>query len=158
MAEDDRATVRNAVASLLDQGFITDGISPTVDIGEPLTISNPDGTRHSWLVPLLNGTKLEGFVQLLPSLVPTGCSVFRRNPDDPLPEAGEWTDVNRVLARAATAAREGEILSSPILTYDGVPSRIAWKVVATPTRGGAVRSIFVFGATVYEGSGRSGIG
>jgi hypothetical protein len=146
------------VEALLRQGFFSPQRDPSLRVGEPLVVSHPDGGQHSWLVPLLIGVKLAGFAQLLPSLTPLGVSSFRRDTQDcdSCPDAAEWTDTDRIRARAASMARHGEQLSEPLLTFDQHPSRIAWRVLATPPAG-PPRILFVAGTTVYERGG-SGLG
>lgn len=157
--ENEAERVRNAVEVLLRRGFFGPQGDPSLRVGEPLVVSHPDGSQHSWFVPLLIGVKLAGFAQLLPSLTPLGVSSFRRDPGDydSCPDAAEWIDANRIRARAASMARRGEQLSEPLLTFDQHPSRIAWRVLATPPAG-PPRILFVAGTTVYEGGSASGLG
>ncbi len=49
-------------------------------------------------------------------------------------------------------ARQGEQLSEPVLTYDGNPNRLAWKVEAKSSSG-ETRLLFVAGTAVYEAVG-----
>jgi hypothetical protein len=141
--------IRSRVAELLSGGFFEREHDPSLEVGVPLAVSNSDGSQHSWFVPLLRGTKLAGFAQLLPSLVPLGVSSFQPGS---LPDAADWTDTNRVRERAALMIRDDERLSEPLLSYDQQPARLAWRVLAT-SPSGERRVLYVAGAVVYEGSG-----
>jgi len=155
----DKANVRREAEALLQQGFLAQERDAAVHVGEPLAIMDPDNTQHSWFVPLEVGPKLAGFAQFLTSLVPLRVSGFQHAPGnyDRCPDVADWTDVNRILQRASSLARQGEQLSEPILTYDRDSSRLAWKVLAKSSSG-ASRYLFVAGTAVYEESGSRGLG
>ena len=156
----DKAAVRVKVEALLSEGFYFEQRDPAIRVGEPLVISYPGGGQHSWFVPLLIGTKLAGFAQILPSLVPLRVSSFRKHSQDcdACPDAADWIDADHIMARAASVARADEQLSGPVLTFDQVPDRIAWKVLAKSASGEAPRILFVAGSAVYEGKGSKGLG
>jgi hypothetical protein len=119
---------------------------------------NPNGTQHSWLVPLEAGGKLAGFAQLLTSLVPLRVSSFQRRPHDfqDCPDIADWIDIQSITARASSLAKPGERLSKPLLTYDGSPDRLAWKIEATSSSG-EKRNLFVAGTAAYEESPSRGL-
>lgn len=156
----DKKAVRAEVEALLRQGFLTEETDTSVRVGEPLVVNYPQGGQHSWFVPLSIGTKLVGFAQILPSLVPLRVSSFRRHPQDfaSCPEEADWIDADRIKARAAAVARVDEQLSEPILSFDQIPDRIAWKILLTSTSGAPSRILFVAGAVVYESGGARGLG
>jgi hypothetical protein len=139
--------VRSEVAALLSRGFFDRERDSSLEIGEPLVVSHPDGTPYSWFVPLLRGMKLAGFAQLLPSLIPLGVSSFQ---PDSLPAAADWIDTNVIRQRAISMLRAGERLSEPVLSYDQQPARIAWRALAI-SPSGETRTLYVAGPTVYEG-------
>lgn len=145
-----RGRIQRAVKTLLLQGEAQTELDSAIEIGEPIPVVHPDGTPRSWFVPLVAGSKLAGFAELLPSLTPLRMSSFHRRGrlDDRAPNASDWTDTDRIRARAASLAREGEQLSAPVLTYDGDPNRLVWKIVAT-TPSGAPRVLFVAGTAAY---------
>jgi hypothetical protein len=67
---------------------------------------------------------------------------------------GDWTDPDRAMDRARSIARADEQLSAPALSFDGDPSRLAWRELAAGA-GGRTRTIFVAGDTAYEKRGGS---
>jgi len=148
------ASVRDKTEALIREGFLNPEPDSAVRVGEPLAVMDPNGTQHSWFVPLEVGGKLAGFAQLLTSLVPMRVSSFQRRPLDyeHCPDVADWTDIHRIATRAASMARQGEQLSEPVLTYDGNPNRLAWKVEAKSSSG-ETRLLFVAGTAVYEAVG-----
>jgi hypothetical protein len=151
-----KEAVRAEVEALLKRGFLFQEQEPSVQVGEPLPVSYPQGGQHSWFVPLLLGTKLVGFAQILPSLVVLRVSSFCKHPHDSnaCPDVADWIDVDRIHTKAASMARADEQLSQPVLSFDQVPDRIAWRVLATSSVTGSVpRVLFVAGSFVYEGGG-----
>jgi len=154
VTEGDKDSVRGAVESLLRGGFFQLERSPELRVGEPLVVVNMDGSQHSWFVPLQAGSKLAGFAQLLPSLSPLRFSSFQRGQHsfDNCPDVADWTNTDRVIARAKAIARPDEQLSQPVLTYDQHPDRLAWRVMAK-SRSGVSRSLFVAGTAAFVGRG-----
>lgn len=151
--------VRQRVEDLLRRGFLSGQQDPLMHIGVPVPVMNPHDGQHSWFVPLEVGAKLIGFAQMLTTLEPLRFSSFQRvaGRSDECPDVVDWTDPNRILARAATLVKAGEQLSSPVLTYEQDPTRLAWKIEASSPTGGS-RSLFVAGTAVYEGSTPRGWG
>ena len=145
-----RGRIERAVKALLSQGSTQTDVDLAIEIGEPIPVVHPDGTQRSWFVPLVAGSKLAGFAELLPSLAPIRVSSFERRGriDEHAPNVSDWIDIDRIRARAASIAREGEELSSPVLTYDNEPNRLAWKIVATSPLGRS-RVLFVAGTAAY---------
>jgi hypothetical protein len=152
------ANVRHITEALIREGFFHSELDAGVRVGEPLPVMDENGSQHSWFVPLEAGGKLAGFAQLLTSLIPLRFSSFQRRPRDydSCPDVADWTDVRRIAKRAASIARSGEQLSEPVLTYDGNPSRLAWRVEAK-TSAGTRRLLYVAGTTVYEAGGAQGL-
>lgn len=149
---------RHKTEALIREGFAGPEIDASAHVGEPLAVMHPNGAQHSWFVPLEVGERLVGFAQLLTSLVPLRFSSFQRRPHDyeHCPDLADWTDIRRIAARAASLARPGERLSTPMFTYDGNPDRLAWKVEAKSSSG-ATRMLFVAGTSVYEERGSHGL-
>ncbi len=106
------ASVRHKTEALIREGFLNPEPDSAVRVGEPLAVMDPNGTQHSWFVPLEVGGKLAGFAQLLTSLVPMRVSSFQRRPLDyeHCPDVADWTDIHRIATRAASMARQGEQL------------------------------------------------
>jgi len=151
--------VRRAAERLLDQGFLATARDPAVTVGEPLPVVDAAEQQHSWFVPFQRGSRLAGFAQLSLQLEPLRVSSFQRNPSryDDCPDIADWTDPTLVLERAATQARSDERLSQPVLSFDGDPSRLAWRVEAQ-NRAGQRRVLYVAGNAVYEATGARGLG
>jgi hypothetical protein len=151
--------VRETTKGLLAQGFLANEADPAIRVGEPLPVMEPDRSRqHSWFVPLEVGPKLVGFAELTNSLTPVRVSSFQRQPRvyEDCPALADWIDPDRIRARAATLVQGDEQLSPPFLTYDGDPSRLAWKIEAKSSSG-ATRVLFVTGATAYPGGRGQGL-
>jgi len=155
----DKSDIRRAAESLLDQGFLAAARDPAVTVGEPLPVFDAAARQHSWLVPLQRGSRLAGFAQLSMQLEPLRVSSFQRDPSryDECPDVADWTDPARILQRAATQARSDEQLSQPVLSFDGDPSRLAWRVEAQDSAG-RQRVLYVAGNVVYEATGGRGLG
>lgn len=64
-------------------------------------------------------------------------------------DARTWTDPARVLQNAKSKLELDEAPGSPVLTYDGVPDRLAWAVPVTGGQTGV--AIFVAGSAVWRG-------
>jgi hypothetical protein len=156
--QSNRENARSKTEALLREGFLSPGIDERVHVGEPLAVMLPNGAQHSWFVPLVVGEKLVGFAQLLTSLAPMRVSSFQRHPQDfeHCPDLVDWTDIKRIAVRAASIARQGENLSTPMLTFDGNPNRLAWSVEAKSSSG-KTRRLFVAGTAVYEERGSQGL-
>jgi hypothetical protein len=111
----------------------------------PLPIQSPEREPAGWLVGVLVGERLAGFVQLDSGLG------FRRYAsfagEGPL--ARDWPDPETVLARATAALAPGESVEDLYLGYDKSPDRIAWVVrVAGPQ--GEARTLLVTGDEVSQ--------
>jgi hypothetical protein len=150
--------IRNKVEQLLREGFFSRERVAELRVGEPLAVIDPAGHQHSWFVPLQVGSKLAGFAQLLPSLEPIAFSSFPHNSPDyaDCPDVEDWTDRTRIMKMASTIARPDERLAEPVLTFDRTPSRLAWSVQAI-SPSGAMRTLFVAGNAVYEGTNAGGL-
>jgi hypothetical protein len=159
MEADNQERIQNATEALLSQGFLSSEPDPAIRVGEPIPVLHPNSAQHSWFVPLVAGSKLAGFAELLPSLTPLRVSSFQRQARvyEDCPEVSDWTDPDRIRSRAQSFARQDEQLSTPVLTYDVDPSRLAWKILATSPSGNT-RVLFVAGTVVYESHNTSGIG
>jgi hypothetical protein len=120
-------------------------------VGAAIPVEAPEGGMRFWLVPVTAGEALAGWFRLTPELTPMGWSGFQRREDSlaGCPAAADWLDRETIRARAETRARPGESAGGPVLSYDGVPDRIAWAVTLTGPDG--ARRVMVAGRAVWEG-------
>ena len=124
-------------------------------LGAPLAVRSPDGTLHSWFVPVAVKDRLAGFLQVLPDLTLMRYAAFQRREDslEGCPAAASWTDVAAIRRVAREQARSGETVGVPVLTYDREPSRLAWSVPLTSPGKGS-RTLLVAGEQVWEARAR----
>jgi hypothetical protein len=109
----------------------------------------PDGSPHHWLVAVVAGERLAGWVRFTPAQALLAVSLFPHRPDHPedWPLAADWLDPTAARTRAAALAGPREHAGEPMLGFDGHPDRIAWIV---PLAGGAAtRRAFVAGAAAW---------
>jgi hypothetical protein len=111
-------------------------------------VQAPAGDLDSWFVALTAEERLVGFFQLEPDLRVHRYSSFqrRRGAIDECPPAAAWLDPSEIGMRARAAARSGEELGEPVLSYDGSRDRLAWRV---PVLGSAA-AIYVAAEHVYR--------
>lgn len=142
-------TARN----LLEAGAMADAWTrKNGKVGRAIPVESPRGELRSWFVPVVYKDRLVGFFELTTELVPHRYSSFQRSEGkiDGCPLAAEWLDAATILRRAGKLLRTGEIAGQPYLSYDALPSRLAWAVpVASPNR--PERIVFVAGEAVFEG-------
>jgi len=140
--------VRRRAAEMLESGYLGDAaLRSSADVLDPIPVVDPaGGGLHSWFVPIAVGERLAGFAELRPDLELVRYSGFAPGG---LPELASWTDEDAIRRRAATISAPDETLSEPTLTYDGVPSRLAWLVTATDPAG-RERALYVAGEYAYE--------
>jgi len=147
------AEARRVAEHLLRSGRFGGPTSAAARVLKPLAVHAPDGSLHSWFVPIAAGATLLGFAELLADLTMTRYSSFQRRPDstEGCPSVAEWTDPAVVLATLEPHLLPGEVPGEPVLTFDRVPSRLAWAVeVEAP--GGTQRRLFVAGTAFWQGS------
>jgi hypothetical protein len=153
LPENETAEARRAAEQLLRIGRFGGPTSPAAQVLEPLAVHAPDGSLHSWFVPVADGETLLGFAELLADLSMTRYSSFQRRAEstDGCPSVAQWTCPSAVLATIEPHLLPGEIPGEPVLTFDRVPSRLAWAVdVAAPD--GTHRRLFVAGGAVWQGT------
>jgi hypothetical protein len=98
-------------------------------LGEALAIHDERGAVTGWFVPMIAGSRIVGFVQLDSSLGFLRYASFADVADaEPPPEAVLWLDAESVRRTATRAARPGDELGEPVLSYHTTPSRLAWRV------------------------------
>jgi hypothetical protein len=140
---DDASRAREAAARLIESGLVDEPFAADAEL-HPIPIESPDRTRVGWLVGLVVGDRLVGFVQLDEQLRFRRYASFARETP-----AKDWLDPETVLERARAHAKPGEQLATPFLSYDSSPDRIAWLVKATG-RDGTERTLLVAGTEVFE--------
>lgn len=152
MSNDREASqIRIHAQNLLRSGTFGSAITVTSGrIETPIAVQTPEGRLHSWFVPVIVGTQLNGFFQFFPDGTFIRFSSFQRRPDKltGCPIATEWLDPNRIEACAHVQKQPDETSGKPFLTYDRTPDRLVWAVPLTNTSG-EVRLIYVVGETAY---------
>jgi len=108
-------------------------------LATPIPILDPSGGFDSWFVPIVAGDVLPAYLRLSAELGLVSCSRFGRPQD-----CKAWLDPLAITKRALEHAGTSHALAPPVLSFDSVPARIAWRVVL------ASGTIFVAGETVYR--------
>jgi len=128
------------------------GIEPLVrrdgKVGHPIQVEHPRGIVTHWFVPVAIEGHLAGYFLFDANQQLHRYSSFMRRPSSVAgaPDVSSWTDAKRV-AKVAAGAASGRKLREPFLTYDGVPSRLAWAVPFDSDDGAAV---YVAGDFAYS--------
>lgn len=124
-------------------------------VGTAIPIASPRGTIQSWFVPLIMKDRLLGFFTLGCDSQSHRYSSFQRHDGqlDACPPVADWTHPSTISQRAKKLQRSGETAGAPYLSYDTIPSRLAWAVPFT-SPAGRQRIVFVAGEAVFEGSSR----
>ena len=137
---------------LLETGDMADAWTrKNGEVGLALSVESPRGEVRSWFVPVAHKGRLLGFFELTPEFSPLRYSSFQRREGqmDGCPPAADWLDHPTILRRAAKLLRPGESAGEPYLSYDALPSRLAWAVpVTSPAH--RERIVFVAGEAVFE--------
>jgi hypothetical protein len=117
-------------------------------VGRPIPVEHPRGSITHWFVPVAIDERLAGYLLFDAKRELRGYSSFLRGSDtvEGAPDLGSWTDPEVVLKTAAKSA-SGRIFGEPYMTYDGVPSRLAWAVPIQSEGGPAV--LYVAGEHMY---------
>ena len=128
------------------------GVEPLVRrhgrVGHPIPVEHPRGVVTHWFVPVAVEGRLAAYFLFDATPQLQSYSSFLRRPDsvEGAPDLGSWTEAERV-SKVAAGAAHGRKLGEPFLTYDGVPSRLAWAVPLDSGGGGVV---FVAGDFAYS--------
>lgn len=151
---DDRIdAARRAAERLLASPLVGDPLARTRGrLATPIPIRHPaHGAVDGWFVGVLVDDRLIGFLQLTAGREMRRYASFPRHADAPAPGVAPdlWLDPDRVRHRAAALARDDEILSTPVLTYDRSPDRLAWRLEATPPDG-QPRHIWLAGEAAWS--------
>ncbi|MCZ7681609.1 MAG: hypothetical protein M5U28_23560 [Sandaracinaceae bacterium] len=129
----------------------TPGAGRPVRIEDPLPVTQPGGAPAGWLVGIVVGERLVGFLQfdLESRVLRTSWFPMRSESLEGCPLAVTWLDASAVSRRARELLESGEELDAPRLTYDREPSRLQWLVpvrVGSHPRG----SIAVVGDSAFR--------
>jgi hypothetical protein len=119
-----------------------------------IPVESPHGELRSWFVPVVYKDRLLSFFELTPEFVPLRYSSFQRREGqmEGCPRAADWLDPATIRRRSAKLLHTGETAGEPYLSYDAIPSRLAWAVpVTSPDR--RERIVFVAGEAVFEARG-----
>lgn len=120
-------------------------------LGEPVGILDSSGVQTGWFVPLVDGARIKGFVELRADLQ------HRRTAGFGTPVcAAAWLDPAVVRNRAERETGPADVLGEPYLSFDGAPDRIAWAVPVGGPRG--PRIVWVAGEATWSGPARTGLG
>ena len=124
----DTASIAAAANSWLAEDRPPFGVAAT--LGAPLMIRAPSGAPDGWFVPLLAGERLLGYLRFTADGSRRGLSSFQRRPGDiaSCPLAADWLDPGRITDRAREHAAPGANAAAPVLSLDGSPERLAWRV------------------------------
>jgi hypothetical protein len=146
-----------AARKLLQAGVMADAWTrKNGDVRLAIPVESPRGKLRSWFVPVIYKDRLVGFFELTPELVPHRYSSFQRREGqmDGCPPAGDWLDPATIRRRAASLLQAGESTKEPYLSYDTLPSRLAWAVPVTSSAR-CERIVFVAGEAVFDARGPS---
>lgn len=146
-ASDIEAVTKRFAALHAAGAFVLPGC-PEVAPGDLLPVLDAQGGLHAWLAPFVDAGRLPAYALLTPQLVLQRFSLFAGGRLDAAPAAADWLDPASIAARAEAAAGEGARAETPVLSFDGVPDRLAWRVaLAFPD--GRRQTWFVAGSTVW---------
>lgn len=117
-----------------------------VGLEDPIPVVGPDGRHERWFVATVVADRIVGFVVVGGDVPIPRWSTFQRSPGhlDACPAAADWLDPTVVAARATEVAGGAHPSGPPVLSYDGVPDRLAWRVTLDDGR-----AAMVAGATAW---------
>ena len=120
-------------------------------VEQPIPVLGPNRDLHTWFVPVTVGKVLAGFFEFQPDLTLMRYSSFQRHEDslEGCPIAELWIEPKSIQNRINEKVHQGEKVRELFLTYDRVPSRLAWAVVLE-TLDGTTRILHVAGNVVWE--------
>jgi hypothetical protein len=151
MTNGNATTVTNRARELLKTGAHTgDLIRELGQVSDALQVTHPVGGVQSWLVPVVVDELIAGFFRADPSLTDWQWTSFQRRQDSlaGCPQAATWLDLAVIKRRAEALAEVGEIVRDAVLSFDGVPDRVAW-AVRLVSADSSERVIFVAGSAAW---------
>jgi hypothetical protein len=122
-------------------------------IGEPLLVHDLAKRPSYWLVPVLLGEKVVGFVRVSQDGGVEAIGSYCRDRSR-LAECPDWvthitSDEAERRARPRLDTASDEVASPPVYVHDGPPGREAW-LVETSAHGQPVRRLFLTASGMYE--------
>lgn len=142
--------MNDAVARRLEElqaagAFALPGVAP----GEARPVLDAAGQLHAWWAPFVRDGRLLAFVLLTPTLELQRFSLLAGGRPEAAPVAVDWLDEAKIAARAMAQAGDGARAGVPVLSFDGVPDRLAWRVpIEWPD--GSRTHCFVAGESVWS--------
>lgn len=148
-SEQEEGRAREAARQALESGVADEPLAEGAEL-RPVAVETPERTPAGWVVGVVVGDRLAGFVQLDAGLRFRRYASFARAAGlEGSPSADDWLDRDTVLARARERLWPGESVADLYLGYDRSPDRVAWIVrVAGPE--GEERTLLVAGEDVSE--------
>ena len=133
------------------------GFGVPATLAAPRLISRPTGEPDGWFVPLRSSEQLLGYLRFTADGARRGLSSFQRQRGDlsSCPLAADWLDAQRIVGLARTqgaADAAAATASAPVLSYDGSPERLAWRVEFTAPNGRRF-SVCVAGTSAWRCAG-----
>lgn len=115
-----------------------------------IPIADPNGESAGWFVPVELDGALLGFVQLGPDGVFRRYASFhgRSESTAQCPRLSDWVDPHVISKRARPLSTPGSQLSTPVLSYDRHPDRLAWMIEEVSDGGSS--PIFVAGTEAWR--------
>jgi hypothetical protein len=143
--ETTRAAIKRVAEEAIASGMAGDVRGTGGSLLEPVPVRSPSGEAAGWFVPVARGDALVGFIQ-----VDVAGRFHRSATFAPGAKVGtsDWLDVATIEKRARTQVEPDEVLSDPVLSYDGNPDRLAWLLTATRPDGRR-RRVFVAGTAAW---------
>jgi hypothetical protein len=122
-------------------------------LGEPVLVRDLSLHPSYWLIPIVRGEHVVGFVRVLPAGRVAAVGTFCRDParleDCPRTVTGIAAEEAERRAAARVDMEGGERARPPVFVHDGPPGRETWLVrITRPGRG--ERWIFVSSGLTYE--------
>jgi len=142
----------HAARKMLQAGAMADAWTrKNGEVRLAVPVESPRGVLRSWFVPVVYKNRLLGFFELTPEFVVRRYSTFQRREGqmEGCPTAAAWLDPATIRRRASSLLHAGETTGEPYLTYDTLPSRLAW-AVPVALRAGRERIVFVAGEAAFE--------
>jgi len=120
----------------------------TVAMGDVLPIVDEQGGLAAWLAPFVVGDRLLAMALLTPDRILQRFSLLAGGRLDAAPAAANWLDPTRVRERVVAVAGRGAKLDTPVFSFDGDLSRLAWRV-GVELADGSRRHWFVAGSSIW---------
>ena len=118
---------------------------------QPIQVLGPNLELHSWFIPVTVDSLLVGFFELQTDLTLVRYSSFQRHKDSlqGCPAAELWINPESIRQQVVEEICPDETIRELFLSYDKVPSRLAWAVVLEALDG-TLRTIYVAGNMVWQ--------